>query len=119
MGGIVDDANSKGGNLHSKDGNLLARASLCANEGAKGSETGTHHRRGHFGRNVLRDGEGEVLMRTDMAGVATLRDGSVWVRSTVGILNMSVLIPTHEQSKSHTNLLGTVILVVTLALLAL
>lgn len=74
-----------GENLHSKDSHLLARTNLGADERAEGGKAGTHHRGGHMVRDIIWNLEGEVLVGTDVAGVATLRNGSIGVGSTVSV----------------------------------
>ena len=71
--------------LHAEDGNLLAGPGAEAFKRAVDCEAGAHHWGGLVGGDLIRDGEGEVFMSANMAGVSTLGYGSIRVRSTISI----------------------------------
>ena len=72
-------------NVHSKDSDLLARTNLGADERAEGGDSSAQHRGGHLSGDVIWDLEGEVLVGSDVAGIATLSNGTVGIWSIVGI----------------------------------
>ena len=65
------------GYSHSDDTNFLSWAHLCADQRTPDSQAGAHHRCGKAGLDVFWDGEGEVFVGADMAGVSTLGDGTI------------------------------------------
>lgn len=54
-------------NVHPENGNLHSRANLGAVHGAEDGKTGAHQRSGDGGVHLLRNREGEVFVRTNMA----------------------------------------------------
>lgn len=50
---------------------------------ASHGQPSTHHRRGDAGLDVLGDLESEVLVGTNVRGIATLGDGAIFVRGAV------------------------------------
>ncbi|KAI7197850.1 alcohol dehydrogenase [Hortaea werneckii] len=62
-----------------QNGDLLAWTSTKSDEWAVHGKTSTHHGCGNRRRNALRDLESEVLVRSNVRGVATLREGAITV----------------------------------------
>lgn len=67
------------------DTDLLAGAGTQSGERRIDGQTSTEHRRGNRGLEAIRNLECEVFVGSDVGSVTTLRDGSVWVRCTVGV----------------------------------
>lgn len=108
--------------LHSDNGNLLAWAHAGTEQWTIGREASTHHgcrlRRG----NVVGDLEREILVGSDMTCITTLSDHTthlLGIRSTIGICTLVSLSSSRVAIVMLTDFLGTVVLVVCLARLAL
>jgi hypothetical protein len=77
--GVVTEA------THTDDGNLLARTSTKSDQRAVGGKTGAHHGRCLIGGDVVGDLEGEVLVSTNVRGVAAHSDCTILVRGAVSV----------------------------------
>lgn len=69
----------------SDDCDFLTLSSAEALERGEGGEAGAQHRCGDGGIEIVGNLEGEIFVRTDMAGVTTLSDGTILVRGAICI----------------------------------
>lgn len=77
-GEVTETTDSDNSDLLSWPGAETHQRGVCG-------QTGAQHRRGECGLNVIRNLEGEVLVRAHVAGVTTLSHGAVAVLCAIGV----------------------------------
>jgi hypothetical protein len=76
----------------SNDCNLLAWTSSQADQRRVYGQSCTHHWCGNGTVDVVGNLEGEVLVRTDVRSIATLRDSAIGVRGSVSVYRIGAVI---------------------------
>lgn len=119
---MEDGLGNSGENAHADNADLLAWPNAVADERGVGGQAGAEHRGGELGLEAVGDGEGEVLKRADVGGVAAVGECAVGVEGVVCVcyqpLSVSVSTGSMGSESLPTLLLLAVRLVVLLALRA-
>ena len=77
---------------HTDNADLLARATAQSYERAVDCKTSAQHGRGNGSLDVVRDLEGEVLVCAHVRGVASLRNGTIFVWCAVGVYRVGAVV---------------------------